>query len=46
MPALGMQAEHLDNEVGPEDGTPAMDAATPDLDQARENVSLTSIRQP
>ena len=27
MPALGMQAERLDKEVGSEDGTPAMEAA-------------------
>ena len=29
IPALGMQAEHLDKEVGSEDGTPAMEAAAP-----------------
>ena len=29
MPALGMQAEHLEKEVGYEDSTPAMEAAAP-----------------
>ena len=27
--SFGMQAEHLDKEVGSEDGTPAMEAAAP-----------------
>ena len=44
MPALGMQAEHLDNEVGPK--TVLLQWMPPHLDQAQKNVSLTSIRQP